>query len=75
MPQLHLYVPEDLAAEIARRADRLGVSVSKYLADVVKKEVSPGWPPGYFEQVVGSITDETFQRPPQLPLEEREPLD
>jgi hypothetical protein len=75
MPQLHLYVPEDLATEIARRAESLGVSVSKYLADVVKKEVSPGWPPGYFEQVVGSITDETFQRPPQLPLEEREPLD
>lgn len=75
MPQLHLYVPEDLAEEIARRADGLGISVSKYLADVVKKEVSPGWPPGYFEQVVGSITDETFERPPQPPLAEREPLD
>jgi hypothetical protein len=23
------------------------------------------WPPGYFEQTFGSITDETFVRPPQ----------
>jgi hypothetical protein len=24
-----------------------------------------GWPPGYFETTFGSITDETFTRPPQ----------
>ena len=24
-----------------------------------------GWPPGYFESTYGSITDETFSRPPQ----------
>jgi hypothetical protein len=24
-----------------------------------------GWPPGYFEQTFGSISDETFERPPQ----------
>jgi hypothetical protein len=24
-----------------------------------------GWPPGYFETTFGSITDETFVRPPQ----------
>ena len=24
-----------------------------------------GWPPGYFERTFGSITDETFERPPQ----------
>jgi hypothetical protein len=24
-----------------------------------------GWPPGYFENTFGSITDETFVRPPQ----------
>ncbi len=23
------------------------------------------WPPGYFENTFGSITDETFERPPQ----------
>ena len=28
MPQLHLYVPEELALEIARRAEALGMSIS-----------------------------------------------
>jgi hypothetical protein len=27
------------------------------------------WPPGYFEETFGSITDETFERPPQCPHE------
>ena len=30
-----------------------------------------GWPAGYFEQVPGSITDETFVRPPQGEYETR----
>lgn len=30
-----------------------------------------GWPPGFFEQTAGSITDETFERPEQGELEER----
>jgi hypothetical protein len=30
-----------------------------------------GWPPGFFESTYGSITDETFVRPPQpFPLRE-----
>jgi hypothetical protein len=28
----------------------------------------------YVQSVAGSITDPTFERPPQLSLEEREPL-
>ena len=32
-----------------------------------------GWPPGYFENTFGSITDETFMRPPQGELPK--PLD
>ena len=27
--------------------------------------VPHGWPPGYFDNTFGSITDETFMRPPQ----------
>jgi hypothetical protein len=30
-----------------------------------------GWPPGYFENVIGSIDDETFERPPQGEYEQR----
>jgi hypothetical protein len=34
-----------------------------------------GWPPGFFEQTFGSITDEAFKRYPQGEYEKREPLD
>lgn len=34
-----------------------------------------GWPPGYFESVVGSITDESFVAPPRGPAKPIEPLD
>jgi hypothetical protein len=34
-----------------------------------------GWPPGYFENTFGSITDEAFKRYPQGEFEKRESLD
>ncbi len=32
---------------------------------VLAPDDDSGWPPGYFENTFGSITDETFERPPQ----------
>ncbi len=34
-----------------------------------------GWPPGFFENVIGSIDDESFVVPPRGEFEKREPLD
>ena len=34
-----------------------------------------GWPPGFFENVIGSIDDPAFKRYPQGEYEKREPLD
>ena len=74
MPQLHLYVPQNVANEIKRRAQAKGISVSKYLAEVVRREVSEEWPGGFFSKVVGGWSGETIVRPPQGDFEEREPL-
>jgi len=35
------------------------------LPDIGGTPEDRGWPPGYFENTFGSITDETFVRPPQ----------
>ena len=53
MPQLHLYVPQDIAMKIQQQAKERNLSVSRYLADVIKREVGEGWPEGYFERVCG----------------------
>ena len=74
MPQLHLYVPEPLACSIRARAEARGLSVSRYLAEIVCREMGEGWPEGYFEDVVGRWEGDELERPPQGELEEREPL-
>lgn len=74
MPQLHLYVSDELAARIRDRAARERTSVSRYLADVVKREVEGGWPEGFFEEVAGGWEGEPLVRPPQGESEPREPL-
>lgn len=73
MPQLHLYVPEEVAVRLRERAKAQGLSLSKYLAEVVAKEVVGGWPVGYFESVVGSWRGEMpeIEDPPPV---EREAL-
>ena len=34
-----------------------------------------GWPPGFFENVIGSIDDETFVAPPRTSSKPLPPLD
>jgi hypothetical protein len=48
------------------------VLASRLLAEL-KRRGAPAteWPPGYFENVIGSIDDETFERPPQGEYEQR----
>lgn len=65
MPQLHLYVSDDLAREITRRAEAKGESVSRYLAEVVRRDLTPKWPPGWFDTVVGGWQGEPLRREPE----------
>lgn len=65
MPQLHLYLPDHLAEQVRRNAAAAGESVSRYLAEIVKREVADGWPAGYFESVVGGWQGDPLERPPQ----------
>ncbi len=75
MPQLHLYLPNELAERIKTKADREGVSMSKYLASVVTRDCGhDDWPPGYFEKVVGKWKG-SLERPPQGKLKKRDSFD
>lgn len=74
MPQLHLYVNDDLAAEIGRRAEAAGMSVSRFLAMLVRERARSGWPDGWFEHVPGGWQGEPLERPPQGKVEARETL-
>lgn len=74
MPQLHLYVSSDLANKIQQQAQAADMSVSRYLANLVKREVITDWPERFFEEVVGGWMGDPLQRPSQGEFENREEL-
>lgn len=74
MPQLHCYVPEEVAEVIRRRARACRLSVSQYLAKLAEQDAAIGWPPGYFENVIGGWKGDPLVRPAQGEYEEREQL-
>ena len=71
MAQLHCYVPDAVAEQVQRRAEQTHLSVSKYLSQLIRREVSADqWPEGYaalFDQWEG----EDVKRYPQGAYEER----
>jgi hypothetical protein len=74
VPQLHFYVPDKVAIEVKRRAEAHGLTLSRYVAQLVRREISGAWPKGYFENVVGGWKGQPLQRPPQLEIEDRDLL-
>ena len=69
MPQLHLYVSDDVAEALRER----GTSVSKLLAEIVTRDARRAWPEGWLDRVGGAWTEPwpTLDDPPP---DERQPL-
>ena len=72
MAQLHFYVPDEFAKEIKRRAKQARLPVSRFLVELIKKEIGPQWPDDYFEQVHGGWHGEPLRREPEGKFETRE---
>lgn len=77
MSQMHFYVPDTITKAIQHKAEQSGMSVSRYLAELVKRDVSidNDWPEGYFEQVFGQWQGAPLERAPQGEFEQRPSLD
>ena len=71
MPQLHLYVSDDVAASLRERADEAGIPLSRFLARLVTDQPASEWPPGYLDAVCGSCPDfpDPPPEPPESPIE------
>ena len=68
MPQLHFSVDGATAEELRLRAQQSGLTVSKFIARLVRRQLGQGWPDGYLESVVGACRDEPIEEPPELAL-------
>jgi hypothetical protein len=73
MAQLHFYIPDSIAEKIRDKAEKAHVSVSKYMAELARREVENDWPDGYFE-LFGTWHGEELERPEQLSFEKRATL-
>jgi len=73
MPQLHLYVSDELAERLREKAKARRLPLSRYLSEVVAREVAPSWPAGFFEDVLGGWQGEPLERTPQGEPQARDP--
>ncbi len=73
MPQLHCYVAEEVAIQLQHKAEQVHLSISKYLALLIQKDVGTQWPEGYFD-LFGAWEGDALQRPEQGEHELREML-
>jgi hypothetical protein len=65
---LRLEIPTGLSAQ--------EIDVVLVLASPEIKTVDAnGWPIGFFERTYGALADDPMERPPQLPLEDRDPIE
>ena len=65
MPQISLYIDEKTLKKVETAASKQHVSISKWVADQLRIKVEPTYPAN-FEELFGSIKDETFSRPKEL---------
>jgi len=73
LAQLHCYVPDNIAEQFQEKAKHVHLSVSKYLAYLVKNEIASQWPDNYFS-LFGSWEGDPLERPAQGCYEQRQEL-
>ena len=73
MAQLHCYVPDEIAEQFQKKAKHAHLSVSKYLASLIKKEIGSTWPDNYFD-LFGSWEGAPLERSEQGEYEPRQEL-
>ncbi|WP_295878434.1 hypothetical protein [uncultured Thiohalocapsa sp.] len=64
MPQLFFSVERPVADELARRAAAENLSLSQYLARLVREQIQTEWPDGYLSAVIGCCADDPLREPP-----------
>ena len=72
MSQLHFYVSDEIEKQIRAKAKQAKLSLSKYLAELVKRETSAQnqWPDGYFD-LFDHWEGEPLSRPDELTFDTR----
>ncbi|MCA9596742.1 MAG: hypothetical protein KC776_25670, partial [Myxococcales bacterium] len=60
------------AERLGREAKARGLSLSQYLATIIRRELPETWPEGYLASVVGSCTGSGLREPTELTIDDVE---
>ena len=71
MPQLHFYVPDKFATEIRKRAKQAHLPVSRYLVEIISREIDTEWPENYFSGIGGGWRGQELKREPEGAIDSR----
>jgi len=74
MGKVHCNLSEEEAEALRHRAKRAGLSVSQYLAKLIRSDLDADWPDGYFEQLFGNGGIASIERTPRCGFEKRDRL-
>jgi len=66
MPQISLYIDEETMQKVEKAARGENLSISKWVGKQLKKSLKANYPAD-FENLYGSINDESFTEPERLP--------
>ncbi len=65
MPQISLYVNQEILEKIEKNAEEDNISISKWVREIIKKYLKNEYPEGFFD-LFGSAKDDTMVRPRQI---------
>ena len=69
MPQVSIYLDQDVLEEAKRNSRRERVSLSKYISNALTQNNDDNWPSGYWE-LFGSLDDSTLDYPEDKPFDQ-----
>lgn len=72
MPQLHFSISDSLAERLRQLASASGMTLSRYLADMITEKVADRWPEDYLDSVVGVCANDPLEEPVDLELKDVE---
>lgn len=75
MAQLHCYLPDRETEALKRRAEQAGMSLSRYLAELARRDLVAAWPSGYFDRLFPNHAVAPIERAAQSEFEERAELE
>jgi len=67
MPQISLYIDKELYKEVEAVVKKKDVSMSSFVSNVLKEYLDNSWPEGFFD-LYGSIGENSFEEPEELPF-------